>query len=637
MGILVAKRNRVFGFAGALALCVAASVACGSGELPSGSATRQQGSSNSDPCALPNEGCACSAGADAECGFKVAGNDNFIWCAAGVRRCKGSVWGTCEATGQMSVQSRALTNASLGGVGTKAFGTPTPCGVLNPCDPNCRVTTDSPVGIDAGIGFRVTAGGLTVAGGCGDGAIQSGEECDDGNAASGDGCSSACLLETGYQCLVPGAPCTAATCGNGTVEGAERCDDGNLRPYDGCSNTCQREVSCPTGECVAVCGDGIKFPGEACDDGNTANGDGCSSACAVESGATCTTVTSVLAPTLDLPIIYRDLTPATNPDFQPTTYTVGVRPGIVQNTLAPDRAPAFASSQTSVTSAATFFDFFHDSPNNRTILSSLTLNRQPDSSYVFASNNFFPINGLGFGNYAATGKNFHFTSEVRYPFTFNGGEVLSFNGDDDVFVFINGRLAVDLGGLHGPAGGSVTLNAANALLLGLLPGRTYEVSVFQAERNTTGSNYSLTLRGFERARSVCGTPSSTTFVRDFQGECAPGHSVAWQVFRWRASVPPTSGIEFRGATSETVAGLPATAAPAPATVTIGSATNANSPVSATPAWQNAPGPVPVSQRLRDDAGTASKKWLRVYMTFNVTGGSPRLDEWQQLYDCVPNE
>ena len=64
-------------------------------------------------------------------------------------------------------------------------------------------------------------------------------------------------------------------------------------------------------------------------------------------------------------------------------------------------------------------------------------------------------------------------------------------------------------------------------------------------------------------------------------------------------------------------------------------------MSATPAWANevdgALNPVPVSQRLRDE-GLSSKKWLRVYMTYSVgAGGSPRLDEWRQLYDCVASE
>ena len=102
-------------------------------------------------------------------------------------------------------------------------------------------------------------------------------------------------------------------------------------------------------------------------------------------------------------------------------------------------------------------------------------------------------------------RNFHFTSEFKYWFTYAAATdpTLEFRGDDDVWVFINNRLAVDLGGVHGALSGVVTLNAATATTLGLVDGGMYEITVFQAERHTTASNYKLTLRGFERARTEC--------------------------------------------------------------------------------------------------------------------------------------
>jgi fibro-slime domain-containing protein len=631
-------------------------VACGESR-PDAAGLGAQNQPPGNVCATPHEGCPCTVGEQAPCAYKIQGDDSFLWCAEGFRSCESGTWGTCVTDGNVSIRSNAfpsLAAQSLGGsIHVQALGTPRACNDydagadsgsvpdLDPCDPYCNVTSDTPIGFDAGPGFTLSDGGLVVAG-CGDGQLRGSEECDDGNSKSGDGCSDQCLLEVGFQCPTPGSPCTATTCGNGAREGAEECDDGNLRPYDGCSPTCQREVQCPGGACVALCGDGLKFPSEACDDGNLRDGDGCSSTCTVEPNATCTTTIADLPSSLTVPVIYRDFTPATHPDFE--SYCCGRTANIPKFLLGADGKPELNATQGMVQSATSFYDWYHDTAKNITIPGTLTLNRQPDNSYVFDSNNFFPLNGQGFGNYGTTGKNFHFTSELRYPFTYNGGEVLSFTGDDDVWVYINGRLAVDIGGVHGAESGTVTLNAATAATLGnMVVGNSYEIVVFQAERHTTQSNYRLTLRGFVRARSVCKVPSDTVVVRDFEAVCAAGSRPVWQLFRWRASVPGNARIDFRAATADTQAALPAMPDPAPTTVPIGTAEPTNSPPGPTPQWRNDTGgsppvPVPVSKHLKDEGNTSSKQWLRVFMTFVTNNNnSPRLDEWQQLYSCVPSE
>ncbi|MBZ5695507.1 MAG: DUF4215 domain-containing protein [Acidobacteriia bacterium] len=120
---------------------------------------------------------------------------------------------------------------------------------------------------------------------CGNGAIRAPEECDDANRQSNDGCDSACHRERcgdgtrqiGEECddgnLVNGdgcdANCRPSGCGNGAQSAGEECDDGNLVDGDGCDSNCR-----PTG-----CGNGVQTTGEECDDGNTMSEDGCDSRC----------------------------------------------------------------------------------------------------------------------------------------------------------------------------------------------------------------------------------------------------------------------------------------------------------------------------------------------------------------------
>ena len=156
---------------------------------------------------------------------------------------------------------------------------------------------------------------------CGDGLLTAPELCDDGNRLDGDGCTSSCVTETcgdgvvnnsgAESCEPPGTAscsdsCTArdALCGDGLITGSEECDDGNLASGDGCTRACLVEVcgdnvvndggaeDCEppgTGLCTAackvrapICGDGFLTPPEQCEDGNTQGGDGCTSECALE-------------------------------------------------------------------------------------------------------------------------------------------------------------------------------------------------------------------------------------------------------------------------------------------------------------------------------------------------------------------
>jgi fibro-slime domain-containing protein len=379
---------------------------------------------------------------------------------------------------------------------------------------------------------------------CGDGKVRGNEQCDLGPAnGPNQGCSATCKVQPGFVC--PGNVCRATTCGDGTKEGSEQCDDGNLVPYDGCSPTCTVEPRCTGGTCTAVCGDGLKFPNEECDDGNLQDGDGCSSQCKPETGFNCAANNQPPATTLIIPILYRDMLysgtrspPFAAPghaDFQ--DLNSGVAHGLVRATLGADGKPVWRSDSgdntgQSLHGAVNFCWWYHDTGCNgasstnsfaRPVFldaavkpTTLTLTQISANVYQFNDQTFFPLDGLGWNAVAgATPQtdvgndnvrhNFAFTSELHYPFTYDAKTTptFDFTGDDDVWVFINGRLAVDLGGIHNASDGSVTLDAAHATQFGLVDGGMYSIDMFQAERHTVASTYKLTLSGFVHTVTTC--------------------------------------------------------------------------------------------------------------------------------------
>jgi cysteine-rich repeat protein len=178
--------------------------------------------------------------------------------------------------------------------------------------PDCKTDAQCPGGhcVDS----------VCVASGCGDGTIDAGESCDDGNDIGGDGCT-ACVTDTcgdgvvndgGAEACDNGArnsdtepdacrtDCTRPRCGDRVVDGDESCEDGNDVDGDGCTacvaDTCgdgvvndggreacddgPRNSDTEPGACrsdctLPRCGDLVVDGDESCDDGNSVDGDGC--------------------------------------------------------------------------------------------------------------------------------------------------------------------------------------------------------------------------------------------------------------------------------------------------------------------------------------------------------------------------
>jgi fibro-slime domain-containing protein len=430
---------------------------------------------------------------------------------------------------------------------------------------------------------------------CGDGVLEGAESCDDGNTVPFDGCSPTCRAEpvcaTGMAC--------SSSCGDGITLNDEECDDGNLRDGDGCSSSCTQEdgftcaqpEGCAGEDCIlelpilyrdftvahsdfgVACGTIQRNVPEALlsMEGKpvlSANGypDACIASAAsfaewyTNAGTNYEIVSTIrlydngsggfvnrygengeqyMSPpvgngrwcgNLDQ---YADCAeasaagqcnaPAFDPDVD-TCWEVGA--------TLPDDVPP--NCCTNCFCAGTVTLQGHDGNplffpiENSELAPDLAVASIPEEVY----------DGGWQEDPSGLERNFFFTSEIAYWFEYTDGMTaeLSFVGDDDVWVYVNGRLAVDLGGLHVPVEGRFTLNANGSIDLihgtdgtgdrnepanssvtnfGLAAGNVYEVKVFHAERKMNGSSYKLTLSGFNAGPSDCQTDCG-------DGEIGPG-------------------------------------------------------------------------------------------------------------------
>ncbi|MBL1278530.1 MAG: fibro-slime domain-containing protein [Ectothiorhodospiraceae bacterium] len=196
-------------------------------------------------------------------------------------------------------------------------------------------------------------------------------------------------------------------------------------------------------------------------------------------------LTSANADTIGLTGTIRDFSD-THPDFE--TYCCGGATGMLEPTLGVDGTPVLGASHPHITDAASFNDWYHDTPASTSMNYMITLDNgaaTPGGVYTYTNNSFFPIDGLLGGNEGRS-HNYHFTYQIATDFTYTGGETFSFTGDDDLWVFIDDTLVVDLGGVHPAQSGDVMLDS-----LGLTIGNDYRFDLFFAERHTTDHGIQL--------------------------------------------------------------------------------------------------------------------------------------------------
>lgn len=183
----------------------------------------------------------------------------------------------------------------------------------------------------------------------------------------------------------------------------------------------------------------------------------------------------------------RDFTNS-HPDF--AAIGSGLVSALVAGELSADGKPIFVGppGRGSITSGLTFDQWFRDVPGvNRSKETdwSLTKTVPGGKEYHFTSDAFFPIDNELLAQENGS-RNALFTFEAGADFIYRGDELLSVTSDDDAWVFIDGRLVIDLGGMH-----ELTTEQLDLDELGLVVGQPYDFRIFYAERDGSESSFSF--------------------------------------------------------------------------------------------------------------------------------------------------
>jgi len=173
----------------------------------------------------------------------------------------------------------------------------------------------------------------------------------------------------------------------------------------------------------------------------------------------------------------------------------GVWAGLVNKRLGNDGLPVLSDTVTCLKSIDWFETEDYGNGYSNEKCYNLTLHKNDEGLYEYDTSEFFPLDSFLYlddektlpnPNHSGGSHNISFSMELTAEFEYVKGQEFYFRGDDDVWVYIDSQLVVDLGGIHAPAERRVDLGT-----LGLTPGETYSFKLFFCERNCCGSSFRM--------------------------------------------------------------------------------------------------------------------------------------------------
>jgi fibro-slime domain-containing protein len=214
-------------------------------------------------------------------------------------------------------------------------------------------------------------------------------------------------------------------------------------------------------------------------------------------------------------------------------------PLVVEESLGEDGRPVMKSPvMPGFTCRSNFNQWFQNLPGvNQKVPLCLTMRPEPNDTHtlLFENKDFFPLDGEGLNDARFNDRgdmhNYYFTVELHKQFVYLGGENITVGGDDDMWVFINGSLVIDLGGLHTSLSGSAELDDLN-----LNVGSNATLDIFAAKRRCCGSHFRLET-SIRFPRDPCEEETRCCLSETYNFMCL---KQKWWTF-WCPAGPPPAG------------------------------------------------------------------------------------------------